>query len=233
MAVEPSRCEQWQSMVRFSFGVPDSSAKSNEDGSPEKPRKRIPLAAIPVTLAVGLLVAAGYVGNRILASRPQATAIVGNTFAHPQTESAVPTTPHLAESPKPSPLTPAATPVSSTAQTRIVRSNAAEVQKVEAALVKLADPDVGTAEKADHADNVDLIAPEHGKRYLQIAAISARASERFLAQVSRYNVQASIAPGPSEGVVRVVIGPFSDRESLAAAKEQIRLNWPDCFVRVY
>jgi cell division septation protein DedD len=78
-----------------------------------------------------------------------------------------------------------------------------------------------------------LIAPQHGERYLQIAAISSHMVPSFLADLKKYNVQASVAPGPHDGLVRIVIGPFSDRDSTARAKDQIQTKWPDCFARLY
>ena len=90
-----------------------------------------------------------------------------------------------------------------------------------------------TAPQGTQSGGEGLIAPRHGERYLQIAAISASVAQKFLAGLGRYNLQASVAPGPHDGLVRVVIGPFPDRESVAAAKAQIESRWPDCFVRLY
>jgi hypothetical protein len=83
------------------------------------------------------------------------------------------------------------------------------------------------------AGDSGLIAPRHGERYLQIAAIPAGAAQKFVAGLGRYNLQASVAPGPNDGLVRVVIGPFRDWEAASALKSQIQAKWPDCFVRLY
>jgi len=209
-----------------------SSTAPAADAVPEEAKRRVPLITIPITLAVGLLVAAGYVGSRILAAKPQATAVAvasnpaGSTPETPtvsppvvslQTGAAQPAQETTVATPA-EPAPPAAIPARKEAP-RIASS------RVEAK----SDSDQVPAQ----GDNVDLIAPQPGQRYLQIAAISSRMVPKFLSDLSRYNVQASMAPGPREGVVRVVIGPFSDREVLARAKAQIQIKWPDCFVRLY
>ena len=215
--------------IGSSSSRPDESGDQDVSEAAEKPPKHIPLAAIPVILAVGLVVAAGYVGTRIWAARPHTTAVAGATVASPQ------------KVPGPATRTPAVSsrPVStSTVVTTPAATTPATVNKQPAREAEVLTPlptpiEMLGAEQATRDDNLDLIAPQHGERYLQIAAINARYTQKFLAEASRYNVQASVAPGPNENLVRVVIGPFSDREALATAKAQIQLQFPDCFVRVY
>ncbi len=86
---------------------------------------------------------------------------------------------------------------------------------------------------AGTGNDTDLIDPEPGQRYLQIAAISSRAVDWFTADLRRNNMQVRLAPGPHEGLVRVLIGPFPDWDSLYAMKAQIQRMWPDTFVRAY
>jgi cell division septation protein DedD len=199
---------------------PERDAGETAEGSSGK---RVPLMAIPITLSVGLLVAAGYVGNRVITSRTHATAVaVASAPVLSPRLAAVPAAPPRVEAEPPSEDPPA------------VRS---KVQTSEAKVAKpAADPTPRAAVTAiDSADDSGdgLIAPRHGERYLQIAAISASAAQKFLAGLGRYNLQASVAPGPHDGLVRVVIGPFPDWESVTAVKSQIQAMWPDCFVRLY
>ena len=213
--------------IGSSSSRPDENAAPDGDGVAEKPPKRIPLTAIPVILSVGLLVAAGYVGNRIWAARPHATAVAGTIAANAQT---VP-----AETVK-APATAAVASKPGSIPTVVPKPAAAQSKEspVDGQLVKpLPTPLESIGSEQAVENNLDLIAPQPGQRYLQIAAINARYRQKFLSDVSRYNVQASVAPGPNESLVRIVIGPFSDRETLAAAKAQIQLQWPDCFVRIY
>lgn len=225
--------------VGSSSATPASAKGDTAEVAAKDSRKRVPLIAIPITLAVGLLVASGYVGNRILSSRKQATAVV---------VASVPTSWPAAVAAAPAPAE-AETPRSSEAPAQSTAPpHAASAPASEAAAAVTAKRAVGetTSAKGDQSDVVEsdtapgaqsgsegLIAPRHGERYLQIAAISASAAQKFLAGLGRHNLQASVAPGPHDGLVRVVIGPFPDRESVAAVKAQIESKWPDCFVRLY
>ncbi len=219
--------------VGSSSGTPEAG-----EALPERSKKRIPLMAIPITLSVGLLVGVGYVGIRIFSARNPATAVVASSLPRAEAPSvAVPVS-----------AKPTAFP--SRAQPEIpVRSNAplpAAVAERPAAAPETKDETPATKPLAEvrtlpstpetipaQSDGVDLIAPQHGERYLQIAAISSHMVPKFLADLNRYHLQANVAPGPHDGLVRVVIGPFPDRESIAQAKAQIEANWPDCFVRLY
>lgn len=213
--------------VGSSSATPASPEGDPAPASAQGSRKRVPLIAIPITLAVGLLVASGYVGHRILSSRNQATAVVVASVpaSSPVTVVAAAPTPVEAETPRPSQAPP-----QSTAATRTASKLSSEAVSPEPA--KEAADDTPPVRAADPGSE-GLIAPRHGERYLQIAAISADAAQKFLAGLGRRNLQASVAPGPHDGLVRVVIGPFPDRESVAAVKAQIESQWPDCFVRLY
>lgn len=187
--------------------------------------------AIPITLAIGLLVAAGYVGNRILVSRGHATSLIATAPAPP---AAVPIAQTAASA------QPASAPVAQPSNKPL--KEAAVVAPAVAPGGRPADIPVLAAEKREDAAlnpesassaGLGLIAPQPGERYLQIAAISSDMVTPFLADLRKYDVRASVAPGPHEGLVRIVIGPFADRDSIARAKDQIQIKWPDCFVRLY
>ena len=202
--------------------VSNRPISSETDTAPEQPKPRIPLMSIPVILAVGLVLATGYVAVRVVQSRPHATAVV----VQKRTESAAVNRPIAPAPVQAASQKPAETPLAPEITTPAEPADPAVVPSA------FSGPKEDTPAAQEGADS-GLISPQHGQRYLQIAAISARYSQTFLAEVSRYNVQARVAPGPSDDLVRVVIGPFADRESLMAAKAQIQVMWPDCFVRVY
>ncbi|HLG98715.1 MAG TPA: SPOR domain-containing protein [Bryobacteraceae bacterium] len=198
----------------------------------EEPKRRVPFMAIPAILAVGLLLATGYVAARVIESRPHATAIVAHKTVAPVSSARQPDAAHV-EALSKSPVEVHAASVPEPPEER--PATVADASSPPPAEMVPENPAASAANLEPEAagNNLDLISPQHGQRYLQIAAISARYTQQFLAQVSRYNVKASVAPGPNEDLVRVVIGPFADRETLAAAKAQIQVKWPDCFVRVY
>ena len=204
-------------------------------GAPAKakpPGKRVPMIAIPIMLSVGLLLAVGYVTVRIVAAR-RATAVIVTAIEKPAPVVASaaapvansPATPASAANPESQPATSSAPRVSNP------DASLADPQAPGGPTVAQADPSPSLL--SDTGEPMDLIAPQHGERYLQIAAISSRAAQKFLSELSRYHLEANIARGPKDGLVRVVIGPFADRESLARTKAEIQNMWPDCFVRTY
>jgi len=228
--------------VGSSSATPASAERETAEATAKDSSKRVPLIAIPITLAVGLLVASGYVGNRILSSRKHATAVVVASVpssspaavpaaapAHAEAE-----TPRPSEAPRQStaPQRAASAPASEAASAGPAKAAGGETTSAKGAQNDGAERDNALTQEAESGSE-SLIAPRHGDRYLQIAAISASAAQKFLAGLGHYNLRASVAPGPHDGLVRVVIGPFPDRESVAAAKAQIESKWPDCFVRLY
>src|SRR5271154_1023576 len=106
----------------------------------EEPKERVPLMAIPITLAIGLLVAAGYVGNRILFSQGHATPLVA---AAPTPIVAASTTQADASAPQLAPA-PAARP-----STQPVKTAAAAVAPGVTPAVRAADIPIPAAEKRD------------------------------------------------------------------------------------
>lgn len=242
-------------------GAPPSILET-EETAPEQPKKPFPMTAIPVTLAIGLVVAVGYVGNRILAPHANATTIFiakpvppAHGPANPQVPQPVGTT--VASS---APVAPATSVTQPAAMARAatashtptiampgvvapavsqppVASHAKESPAFVEVKTALPAPQPENPEGGSGQSSVDkdlgLIAPRPGERYLQIAAIATNMVPSFLADLKKYNVQASVAPGPHDGLVRIVIGPFADRDSAARAKDQIQTKWTDCFVRLY
>jgi cell division septation protein DedD len=226
--------------IGSSSGTPEAG-----EATPEQTKKRIPLMAIPITLSIGLLVGVVYVGNRVFASRTHATAVVASSLmrSEPAPSAAAPIL-----IPKPTPFAPVQTPAP--APVAVPVAAAATVPERPAAIPERKDEtpaakpllevrtsvstpaSTGETQAAPN-DGVEFIAPQHGERYLQIAAIGSHMVPKFLSDLNRYHLQANVAPGPHDGLVRVVIGPFPDRESIAQAKAQIEANWPDCFVRLY
>ncbi|HMD49037.1 MAG TPA: SPOR domain-containing protein [Bryobacteraceae bacterium] len=203
------------------------------------------MTVIPVTLAIGLVVGVGYVGNRILAPRAHATTIF---VAKPAPVAHAPSIPQVAQpvgtaavapapAVPPAPVAAPATVSQAVAQPPVV-AHAKEPQPfVEVKTALPASPpegaETGSGPAADVDKDLGLIAPRPGERYLQIAAIASNMVPSFLADLKKYNVQASVAPGPHDGLVRIVIGPFANRDSAARAKDQIQIKWTDCFVRLY
>jgi cell division septation protein DedD len=229
------------------IGVSSTTPEPGPEAS-QQPKERIPLMAIPATLAVGLLVAGVYVGNRVFASRGHATPIVvvkpepvSDPVAKPTAFGPLPSGTQASKvvARQPSPASPVTTPASQgstvphAATVPIFNSSAPKAEVQSSPVVVTAENQEARSSETAGGNDSGLIAPQHGERYLQIAAISSHMVPSFLADLKKYSVQASVAPGPHDGLVRIVIGPFSDRDSIARAKDQIQTKWPDCFVRLY
>ena len=207
--------------------LPISEPEISGRAAPEEatqPKKSFPLMVIPITLSVGLLVASGYVGHRIVTAKSQA----------PGRDVAVATSGPVRYAPvKPAPLKPAAVEPAVSKPLAIATATPPEKIQATASIVKeaVALPEIDSV--ISTGDSTDLIDPQPGQRYLQIAAISSRAADWFMADLRRDHMQVRLAPGPHEGLVRVLIGPFPDWDSLNTVKAQIQHLWPDTFVRAY
>jgi cell division septation protein DedD len=209
----------------------EASATSDEG------RKRVPLMAIPITLSIGLLVAIGYVGNRIFTAKFHAAPSARNlTPARPsppvRSQGTQPT------EPKSSPASqqheaPAARKQNEAIASKPVDKPAMPVQPVQATAPKPASkpPEVASAARERAAN--ELLVPRAGERYLQVLAVSTNVVPRVLADLRRNNLDVRVAPGPQDDLRRLLVGPFPDAESLSRAKEQIQVLHPDCFVRAY
>ena|SRR5579864_832191 len=189
----------------------------NQEAPPAKPatieetfahaaekRRRMIYLAIPGSIGLGLLLAILYVGVRVVSAR---------RHAHPaapvkQAAMVVPTVNAPPASPPP--------PVEKPIEKRVEK-----VEKVE----KKTKP-AGSAPLV-------LITPRTGETYLQLAALSPQATLKYLDELRQDNLEPCVAPGPSPGLLRVVVGPFPDSASLARAKEHLNTSKLEWIVRSY
>ena len=171
----------------------------------EEHKKRIPLIWIPLVICLGLLVAAGYLGGRIYASRahenpPAATGSIAKVPA--------------AADPGPEPT------VSQSAATQPAASNPTEITPV----APLVDKPAATSDGApiltvrthdDPAfappDDLSIIHPNAGERYVQISALNTAAAHRYVDQLRHGPLEPHLAQGPTPTILRVLIGPFGDQ----------------------
>ena len=177
----------------------------------EEHKKRVPLVWIPVTLGIGLLIAAIYLGARI---------VTAHKDAKPAVVSAAITPPVVA----PTPVKP---PVNTEAP--------ATPQPISPQLSDAASPAGIPAKAAEQAsdDSIPMISPHTGERYIQVGALDAEATRRFIKRLRGKNLEPQVAPGPKPELLRVLIGPFDNREALDEKKAQIENEGMDNFVRKY
>jgi len=239
--------------------IPDPSAAADtaEPTAPEAPqqaepaKKPIPMVWIPATLGLGLLIAIAYLGGRIVTAKAHSTPAVRPVAAAPKTPAAAPPLVAVAtETPKPSPLVEtkpappsqpvaekpsplvkpspvpepkpavaAATPVSETKPVAVVVTPLAETTSAPPVAEELAD--------------LPTIQPQPGQRYIQIGALVPRATRRYLNTLDQAKLDPHVAPGPTPDLVRVLVGPFHDRDSLAAVQSQLDAQGVQNFIRQY
>jgi cell division septation protein DedD len=164
-----------------------------------KDKKRIPLVWIPATLSIGLLIAAIYLGGRIVAAHRPAQATARTTNGVPP-----------AAPPRPSVV----------AQPLVAAAAKPEVEPERSATVATDDA-------------IPMIAPHGGERYIQLGAYNLEATRRFVQHLRGEKLEPRVAPGPKPEILRVLIGPFDNRDALDRKKAQLQTEGFDTFVREY
>jgi cell division septation protein DedD len=189
--------------------IKPSSASDNPslppEDSEEELKKRIPLVWIPATLVVGLLIAAIYLGGRIVKAHPSANPSSANS---PVVQKATPAVPPPTQPAKAAPVAePPAPP------TTVSRSEPLTV----------VTPD----------DGIPMITPQTGEHYIQVGALDQEATRRFVQRLRKENLNPHVATGPTQQLMRVLIGPFDNRDALNERKAQLEIEGIATFVREY
>jgi cell division septation protein DedD len=187
--------------------------------SEEEHKKPIPLIWIPVVICLGLLVAAGYLGGRILASRPHESPPVGSTAAvakPPASQNPVPQTPAVQNQAEITAVRPAVdNPAAADSSRRILTVRTHE------------DPTLVPP------DDLSLIHPQPGDRYVQISALNTAAAHRYVEQLRHGPLEPHLSQGPTPTILRVLVGPFSSQASLLDTMTDLKAAGIECFIREY
>ncbi len=193
--------------------VPENTS-AQPDESVEERRKTIPLIWIPATLVVGLFIAGIYLGGRIVAAH-----------GHPRTEAvsaAIPVPPKAAVTPP------------------VVESQSAESKPETKAPANIEPPSppqkaagVEPLTAISPEDGIPMITPNPGQVFIQVGALDQEATRRFVQHLRADNLDPHVAPGPKPQLMRVLIGPFDNREALNEKKARIESEGIDTFVREY
>jgi len=204
-------------------------------------RKRITYLAIPITLGVGLLVAMVYIGGRIGSAKPRvaAPAVASAPITVPPPPAPAETA--KSEPPKPSPFV-AADPKPDASKgpavpAKVPETKTPEVKNTVAKATPAALPTVPVpvpSKPAVHSDApLTLITPRPGETYLQLAALVPHTVLRYLDELRAEDLAPCVAPGPTPDLLRVLVGPFPDKESLAKAKAKLDAEKMIWIVRSY
>jgi cell division septation protein DedD len=78
-----------------------------------------------------------------------------------------------------------------------------------------------------------LITPRPGETYLQLAALVPRTVLRYLDELRADDLEPCVAPGPTPELLRVLVGPFPDKDSLTKAKAKLDAQKIVWLVRSY
>ena len=197
--------------------IPENSSDP-PDEAVEEHKKTIPLVWIPATLVVGLLIAGIYLGGRIVAAH-----------GRPRTEVVSAAT----STPPPAPPKPAVTPPVVESEIPESKPEAKESAKTEppSAPQKPAGAEPLTAVSPE--DGIPMITPSPGQVFIQVGALDQEATRRFVQRLRADKLDPHVAPGPKPQLMRVLIGPFDNREALNEKKAQIESEGIDTFVREY
>jgi cell division septation protein DedD len=214
---------------------PESPAGEAAAKAPaEEPKKQIPMAWIPATLGLGLLIAMVYLGGRIVTAK-------AHTSPSVQTAALAQKTPPAAPTAAPAPAVPAVQAQADLPAQPVVEPKPSPLAPPEPAhetkpaltapvkAVAEAKPAENTADLAD----LPTITPQAGERYVQIGALIPKAAHRYLGQLHLDQLKPHVAPGPTPDLVRVLIGPFADRDVLAAVQAQLDAQGIQNFIRRY
>ncbi len=191
---------------------PPATSEQEKPAAQDAENKRLSRIYIATILAAGLLIAAGYVGSRVFASKSHPPAPRPETTSNRPAAAVTAASGEKAKNPAQPAETPAADPKSSSAQAPAVAPSAHE---------------------STSADDEGLATPQHGERYLQVAALSASTVQKYVSQLRNSQLEAVAARGPRPGITRVLVGPFSDRESLESVRARLLTMGVSPFVRSY
>jgi cell division septation protein DedD len=205
--------------------IKPSSTTDNGDTTPvedsdSEHKKRIPLVWIPATLVVGLLIAAIYLGGRIV-----------KAHGHAKPETVHLATPIPIPAVKPESVTPQSNDLPPSAPPQTTEKIEPPAVPTKASTKEFVGPEPLTL--VQPGDGIPMITPRSGELYIQVGALDSEATRRFVQRLRSEGMQPHVAPGPKPELMRVLIGPFDDRNTLNEKKAQLESEGIDTFVRQY
>jgi cell division protein FtsN len=125
---------------------------------------------------------------------------------------------------------------STRAVVKVAAPVAAPVQAQEAA--KPAVVPVPLSKPGKQPDSASLpvrrnVTPRPGEKYVQVAAFGPKALESYLRQLESKGLHPLVAPGPSDGIHRILIGPYTNPETLEQTRRTLQVVGMDSIIRSY
>jgi len=187
---------------------------------------------IPVVIGLGLLVATGYVGGRILTSKSSASSSAQTATTVAQSTTTAPSTPAPAT---PSSLASKDTAAQNSSSPDLIKTGVTAVAPAanNSTPAQSIEPVQSNSETADAPADLNLITPQPGERYIQISALNTEAARRYVEELRHGPLEPHLAPGPRPNLLRVLIGPFKDTSLLLTTRSDLLSAGIDCFIREY
>jgi cell division septation protein DedD len=77
------------------------------------------------------------------------------------------------------------------------------------------------------------VTPRPGDKYLQVAAFGPKALDSYLRQLQSKGLHPLVAPGPADGIHRILIGPYTNLETLEQTRRTLQVVGMDSIIRSY
>src|SRR6266567_6985455 len=87
---------------------------------------------------------------------------------------------------------------------------------------------VASSKPAKQKDSATLpvrrdVTPRHGEKYVQVAAFGPKALEAYLRELESKGLHPLVAPGPADGIHRILIGPYTNPETLEQTRRTLQV----------
>lgn len=175
------------------------------------------------TVAVGLALTGLYIGGRLFAKSSASHATPLAVKAVEQiAPPAVPQSIAQNETPRPSPFGTSPKPA--------LKTEAAV--KPAPAPPPASEPQPAAA-AAPGQPAWNLATPKPGEKYLQVAALPPGNVGKYLKELEAKGIQPTVAPGPDDNNLRILVGPLADQQALDRQRDALRAAGIDWMLRVY
>jgi len=77
------------------------------------------------------------------------------------------------------------------------------------------------------------VTPRPGEKYVQVAAFGPKALDSYLRQLENKGLHPLVAPGPADGIHRILIGPYTNPETLEQTRRTLQVVGMDSIIRSY
>jgi cell division septation protein DedD len=95
------------------------------------------------------------------------------------------------------------------------------------------DPEPAPAQTVNAKPVWNPVNPRLGETYLQLAAMGPLATKDYLQELAAKGIHPLIAPGPTDGIFRILTGPYANTTALEQARQALEAAGAKPMVRTY